>query len=114
MRSLCEDEEHLLTFYAFPPVMHRYIRSTNAIESLFSNVRQRTDQIDALYFGDLVSGHRLGRHARYSLAKDPSRVTVEAGWVWANKQPAKLLVWEEVFFCCSACAISRVPGSLFY
>ena len=47
IRSLCEDEEHLLTFYAFPPVMHRYIRSTNAIESLFSNVRGRTDQIDA-------------------------------------------------------------------
>ena len=46
VRSLCEDEEHLLTFYAFPAVMHRYIRSTNAIESLFSNVRQRTDQID--------------------------------------------------------------------
>jgi len=44
--SLREDEEHLLTFYAFPKVMHRYIRSTNAIESLFSNVRQRTDQID--------------------------------------------------------------------
>jgi len=34
IRSLIEDEEHLLTFYAFPPVMHRYIRSTNAIESL--------------------------------------------------------------------------------
>ncbi len=47
IRSLCEDEEHLLTFYTFPPVMHRYIRSTNAIESFFSNVRQRTDQIDA-------------------------------------------------------------------
>jgi len=47
VRSLMEDEEHLLTFYAFPPVLHRYIRSTNAIESLFSNVRQRTDQIDA-------------------------------------------------------------------
>src|SRR6266480_7586298 len=47
IRSLCEDEEHLLTFYAFPHVMHRYIRTTNAIESLFSNVRQRTDQIDA-------------------------------------------------------------------
>jgi putative transposase len=47
VRSLMEDEEHLLTFYAFPQVMHRYIRSTNAIESLFSNVRQRTDQIDA-------------------------------------------------------------------
>jgi putative transposase len=24
IRSLCEDEEHLLTFYAFPPVMHLY------------------------------------------------------------------------------------------
>jgi transposase-like protein len=47
IRSLIEDEEHLLTFYAFPPVMHRSIRSTNAIESLFSNVRRRTDQIDA-------------------------------------------------------------------
>jgi len=47
VRSLTEDEEHLLTFYAFPSFMHRYIRSTNAIESLFSNVRQRTDQIDA-------------------------------------------------------------------
>jgi putative transposase len=47
IRSLIEEEEHLLTFYAFPPVMHRYIRSTNAIESFFSNVRQRTDQIDA-------------------------------------------------------------------
>jgi len=47
VRSLMEDEEHLLSFYAFPPVMHRYIRSTNAIESFFSNVRQRTDQIDA-------------------------------------------------------------------
>jgi transposase-like protein len=47
IRSLTEDEEHLLTFFAFPQVMHRYIRSTNAIESFFSNVRQRTDQIDS-------------------------------------------------------------------
>src|SRR6266567_4995128 len=45
VRSLAEDEEHLLTFYAFPQVMHRHIQTTNAIESLFSNVRQRTDQI---------------------------------------------------------------------
>jgi transposase-like protein len=42
-----EDEAHLLTFYDFPQAMHRYIRTTNAIESFFSNVRQRTDQIDA-------------------------------------------------------------------
>ena len=47
IRSLCEDEEHLLTFYAFPLVMHRSIRSTAASESFFSNVRQRTDQVDA-------------------------------------------------------------------
>jgi putative transposase len=47
VRSLVEDEEHLLTFYAFPQMMQRHIQTTNAIESLFSNVRQRTDQIDA-------------------------------------------------------------------
>jgi putative transposase len=46
VRSLAEDEEHLLTFYAYPETMHRHIQTTNAIESLFSNVRQRTDQID--------------------------------------------------------------------
>jgi putative transposase len=46
VRSLVEDEEHLLTFYEFPQPLHRHIQSTNAIESLFSNVRQRTDQID--------------------------------------------------------------------
>jgi putative transposase len=46
LRSLAEDEEHLLTFYAYPQSLHRHIQTTNAIESLFSNVRQRTDQID--------------------------------------------------------------------
>jgi putative transposase len=30
VRSLAEDEEHLLTFYAFPATMHRYIQTTNA------------------------------------------------------------------------------------
>ena len=46
VRSLTEDEEHLFTFYDFPQSLHRHIQTTNAIESLFSNVRQRTDQID--------------------------------------------------------------------
>jgi len=46
IRSLSEDEEHRLPFYAFPQVMHRSIRSTNATPSLFSNVLRRTDQID--------------------------------------------------------------------
>jgi putative transposase len=47
VRSLAEEEEKSFTFYDFPERMHRSIQSTNAIESLFSNVRQRTDQIDA-------------------------------------------------------------------
>jgi putative transposase len=47
VRSLMEDQERLLTFYAFPSSMYRHIQTTNAIESFFSNVRQRTDQIDA-------------------------------------------------------------------
>jgi len=47
VRSLTEDEEHLLTFYEFPQAMHRHIQTTNAIESLGSLVGQRTDQIDA-------------------------------------------------------------------
>jgi putative transposase len=46
VRSLAEEEDKTLTFYEFPQTMHRYIRTTNAIESLFSNIRQRTDQID--------------------------------------------------------------------
>jgi len=45
VRSLAEDEEHLLTFYEFPVSMHRHIQTTNAMESLFSNVRQRPEQI---------------------------------------------------------------------
>jgi len=46
VRSLAEEEEKTFTFYEFSVSMHRHIQTTNAIESLFSNVRQRTDQID--------------------------------------------------------------------
>jgi putative transposase len=46
VHSLTEDEEKTFTFYEFPESMRRHIQTTNAIESLFSNVRQRTDQID--------------------------------------------------------------------
>jgi transposase-like protein len=46
VRSLAEDEENTFTFCAFPQSMHRHIQTTHAIESLFSNVRQRTDQMD--------------------------------------------------------------------
>ncbi len=47
VRSLAEEEGKTLTFYDFPAKMHRHIQSTNAIESLFNNVRQRTDPIGA-------------------------------------------------------------------
>jgi putative transposase len=43
---LAEEEEKTLTFYEFPASIHRHIQTTNAIESLWSLVRQRTDQID--------------------------------------------------------------------
>jgi transposase-like protein len=46
VRSLIEDEEHLLTFYEFTKTMHRHIQTINAIESLISNVSQRTNQFD--------------------------------------------------------------------
>src|SRR5258708_5016083 len=52
LRSLAEEEEKTFTFYEFPQVMHRHIQTTNAIESLFSNVRQRTDQIDVFTTDD--------------------------------------------------------------
>ena len=45
--SLSEGAEETLTFYAFPPIMQRYIKTTNAIESCFSQVRARTDGVDA-------------------------------------------------------------------
>src|SRR2546423_15683907 len=70
VRSVCEDEEHLLTFYAFPQAMHRYIRSSNASESFFRNVRRRTDHIDTLYFGNQLSLDCLGCDARHSFVKD--------------------------------------------
>src|SRR3989454_10679447 len=39
VHSLAEEEEKTFTFYDFPERMHRHIQTTNAIESLFSNVR---------------------------------------------------------------------------
>jgi hypothetical protein len=71
VHSLAEEEDKTLTFYEFPQTMHRYIRTTNAIESLFSNVRQRTDQIDVLYFGDQLPDHCLGDDPGDTTAKSP-------------------------------------------
>ena len=100
VRSLCEDEEHLLTFYAFPPVMHRYIRSTNAIESSFSNVRQRTDQIDA-FTTETSCLAIVWAVMQDIVCPDFGRLTAEAGWVSANKQPAGQAGSGGGGFCCS-------------
>ena len=45
VRSLMEDEEHLLTFYAFPSAMHHHIQTTNAIEG-FAEQCPTTDRSD--------------------------------------------------------------------
>src|SRR5262249_55830491 len=37
--SLVADEDHLFTFYQFEAKWHKFMRTTNAIESLFNTVR---------------------------------------------------------------------------
>ena len=76
VRSLAEDEEHLLTFYAFPADMHRHIQTTNAIESLFSNVRQRTNQID-VFTTETSCLTILGHHPGYPLAHNRGGVRLQ-------------------------------------
>jgi putative transposase len=91
VRSLSEDEEHLLTFFAFPQGIHRHIQTTNAIESLFSNVRQRTDQIDVfttetscltIVWATIQDIHLHPHHARVRLqnASVVNEATSRNGW----------------------------------
>ena len=70
VRSLTEDEEHLLTFYEFPASMHRYIQTTNAIESLESQsaVAHRSDR--RVHHGDQLPDDCLGDHPGYPLAQN--------------------------------------------
>ncbi len=46
VRLLLADKAHLFTFYGFEARWHKFMRTTNAIETLFSNVRTRTDSIE--------------------------------------------------------------------
>jgi hypothetical protein len=114
VRSLSEDEEHLLTFYAFPQRIHRHIQTTNAIESLFSNVRQRTDQIDVfttetscltIVWATIQDIHLHPHHARVRLgdwslltSKQPAAMGGSGRGVFALAQPHKdvlfLLSWS--------------------
>jgi putative transposase len=45
VKCLQEDWEACLTFYQFPRAMQKHIRSTNALEGLFSTIRRRTDSM---------------------------------------------------------------------
>ena len=93
-----EDEEHLLTFYAFPPVMHRYIRSTNAIESFFSNVRQRTDQIDAFTTETSCLTIVWAVMQDIHLPRIPVNSTLSTHCCWRTSNQPKRVVQEEVLF----------------
>ena len=74
VRSLAEDEEHLLTFYAFPVSMHRHIQTTNAIESLAEHCAAANGSDRRVHDGDQLPHHRLGHHAGYPLAQNHGRV----------------------------------------
>jgi transposase-like protein len=69
VRSLAEEEEKTLTFYDFPATMHRHIQTTNAIESLFSNVRQRDFPDRRVHDGDQLPDDCLGHHPGYPFAQ---------------------------------------------
>jgi putative transposase len=114
VRSLREDEAHLLTFYQFPAAIHRYIQSSNAIESLFSNVRQRTDQIDVLYFGNQLPGHRLGHHAGYPFAQNLAGVSRALGSLRPEKATSRNGWFGQRCFCAGAAATpsNSFPTSL--
>ncbi len=74
VRSLTEDEEHLLTFYAFPQSMHRHIQTTNAIESL-AEQRPSTDRPDRrVHDGDELPDHRLGHQRGDYPQKSPGGI----------------------------------------
>jgi Transposase, Mutator family len=89
VRSLAEDEEHLLTFYAFPEAMHRHIQTTNAIESLESQCAPTHRSDRCLHHGEQLLGNCLGHHPGYPLTQN-----LGVRWLWSkseksSQQPAK-------------------------
>jgi putative transposase len=89
LRSLAEDEEHLFTFYQFPAAMHRYIQTTNAIESL-------AEQCEAAHRSDRRVHHRdqlphdcLGHHPGYPLAQNLGVSQLGTESEKSSQQPAR-------------------------
>ncbi len=66
--------------------------------SLWSLVRQRTDQIDAFTRRYQLPDDCLGGDARYSLAKDSGRLTPEAKEIGNTSNQPERLDREEVVF----------------
>jgi len=67
VRSLAEDEEHLLTFYAFP--MHRHIQTTNAIESLESQCAPTHRSDRRVHDRNQLPDDCVGYHPGYPFAQ---------------------------------------------
>jgi transposase-like protein len=69
VRSLAEDEEHLLTFNAFPQSMHRHIQTTNAIESLGSQCAPTHRSDRRVHDRNQLPDDCVGYHPGYSFAQ---------------------------------------------
>ncbi len=71
VRSLSEDEDHLLTFYAFRKA-HASLHSQHQCHRKLVKPRAPAHRSDRrLHHGNQLSDHHLGGDARYSFAKDP-------------------------------------------
>jgi putative transposase len=68
VRSLAEDEEHLLTFYAFPPTMHRSIQTTNAHSESVQQCAAAHRSDRRVHDGDQLLDDCLGHDAGHPLA----------------------------------------------
>src|SRR5258708_1107570 len=108
-----EDEEHVLTFYAFPPVMHRYIRSTNAHSELVEQCAAAHRSDGGLYDPNQLFDHRLGGDARYPSAKDSSRLTGHCSLSSLQQQPTEKGGSAGGVVSSSSWVAPEAPGSLF-
>jgi len=70
LRSLAEDEVHLLTFYEFPATMHRHIQTTNAHSEPVQQ-RETAHRSDRrVHHRDQLPHDRLGDHPGYPFAQN--------------------------------------------
>jgi transposase-like protein len=70
VQSLAEDAEHLLTFYAFPATMHRYIQTTNAHSEPFQQCTAAHRSDRRVHNGDQLPDDCLGNDPGYPLTQN--------------------------------------------